>query len=84
MTDPTVPQTLGQDEANMLTNAAGYVELEEDPAGNGSAPRQLLDSGHHFEDIPWESRRDRSGVMLPRTLLLQKVINSHQVRPTAA
>lgn len=82
--DPTVPQTLGQDTANMMTNADGYVELEEDSIGNESTPRQLLDGGHHFEDFPWDSRRDRSGTMLPRTLLLQKVIDSHQVRPTAS
>ena len=82
--DTSVPQTLGQDAANMLSNANGYVELEEDMEANGPTPRPLLDGGNHFDDVPWDSRRNRTGAMLPRTVMLQKVIDSHQVRPSAA
>jgi DDE superfamily endonuclease len=79
--DNIVPETTGQDTAHLMMNVNGYVPLEQNELCDVRTPRQLLDGGNHFDDVPWASRRDRSGIMLPRALMLQKVIDSHQVRP---
>jgi hypothetical protein len=50
--------------------------------------QHLLHSGHHFADYPRDVRVVRTplddldnGRLLPRALLLQKVVESHKVRP---
>lgn len=81
-----VPKTSGRDRCTLMMNPQGYIPLDVN-----AIPTQLLDSGNHFEDVPRESRdarRRRPGELqlpstLPRTLLLQKVIDSHRVRPPA-
>ncbi len=75
------------------THPSGYVSLERcDYSHDDDAriPIDLLDSGHHFRDIPRSARRNRNTdsldgqVMLPRALLHEKVIQSHKVRPVTS
>jgi hypothetical protein len=80
-----------QDDINHYDSniADGYVELErrgEHPE-ESTIPLQLMDGGHHFEGFDRTLRRnrsrDRAGTahMLPRTLLHDKVVEAHAVRP---
>jgi hypothetical protein len=78
-------QPTAQDRFNMMDGTTGYVDLEDD-----LVPRQLLESGHHFDDVPRNRRVYRrpvgvEGVLsvnLPRKNLHDKVLESHKVRPS--
>jgi hypothetical protein len=86
--DVQVPRPCGVDELNLITHPLGHVPLEVQPGAGGqqvAVPTQLMDSGNHFDDMPRSSRynaRREAVAILPRTLLLQKVVDSHRVRPS--
>jgi hypothetical protein len=54
-------------------------------ASDVELPLQLIDAGHHFDDIPENQRRGtrrQSNIILPLTLLLlHKVVESDMTRP---
>ncbi len=81
-------QPLNVDTHHIMNNEDGFVPME---VGNESGilvPRALMDSGHHFQDIPRNVRRQRERnnpeVTLPRQQLLQQVIDLHMKRPVAS
>ena len=77
-------QSTSADDFNIMNNRDGFVPLErEEHDGGGTflVPRQLLDAGNHFEDIPRDRRRLTLMEQLPRKLLHDKVVHSHKVRP---
>ena len=80
----TMQQSTSADDFNIMNNRDGFVPLErEEHDGGGTflVPRQLLDAGNHFEDIPRDRRRLTLMEQLPRKLLHDKVVHSHKVRP---
>jgi hypothetical protein len=66
----------------------GYIELEHrgENAEESLIPIQLMDGGHHFDGMARTLRRnchrETAGMVIPRTLLHDKVVESHMVRPT--
>ena len=81
-------QSTLQNTFNMMGGSSGFVELED--GGTFVVPRQLLDSGNHFDDVP-RNRRIYQGPgggegmlaeKLPRSKLHEQVIDSHKVRPS--
>ena len=74
-----------EDLTNITTSEAGYVLMESVDACEVEVPSQLIDGGHHFDDIPENQRRSNrrqsSNIILPRTLLLRKVVESDMTRP---
>lgn len=59
----------------------GHVPLEHSTTSGTPLPLQLLNSGHHFDDVPRNVRHGQNNEAFPRIRLLQKVIDSLQVRP---
>jgi hypothetical protein len=91
MSEPVAPEESPTDLMAMMTNRQGYVRIERD-RGVTRAPRSLVNGGQHFNDIPREVRRrwtteatdmneSGSSVLLPRQIMLRKVIESHKMRP---
>ena len=61
---------------NQSMNLAPYSEVD--------LPVQLMNGGHHFDDVPEAQRRCRGvgiDLSLPRTQLLYKVADSNMHRP---
>jgi hypothetical protein len=67
-----------------------YVELENVDGSEVNLPLQLMNAGHHFDDMPRALRRTTDsydgakthGAKTQRELLRNIVINSHMTRPT--
>ena len=85
--DAGIPEVLATDQVTHITANGGFVALDEVPNADAPVPTQLLGGGEHFDDIPLPQRRTRNASeyekSLPRYRLLQKVIDSHMVRPHA-
>ena len=84
--DSTLLQHLNADTNNIMNNEDGFVPMVASNNNHGiSLPRALMDSGHHFSDVPRilrrRSERFNSECNLPRQRLLRQVIDSHLVRP---
>jgi hypothetical protein len=84
-----VEDQLPLDLENMINNPDGYVPLNVDDNHDGIAiPLEIMDAGHHFDDCPRAVRRGQvtdaasaSNGELPRTILLNHVVDSHKTRP---
>ena len=85
-----VDEQLPLDLENMINNPNGYVPLKiYDNHHDGIAvPPEIMDTGHHFDDCPRAARRGQrtdaasaSNGELPRTILLNHVVDSHKTRP---
>ena len=84
-----VEEQLPLDLENMLNNPDGYVPLTMDDNHDGIAiPTEIMDAGHHFDDCPRAARRGQrtdlasdTSSELPRTILLNHVVDSHKTRP---
>jgi hypothetical protein len=84
-----VEEQLPLDLENMINDPDGYVALTMDDNHNGIAiPAEIMDAGHHFDDCPRAARRGRrtdlasdTNSELPRTILLNHVVDSHKTRP---
>ena len=56
----TLLQHLSVDTLNIMNNEDGYVPMEASREhGNILLPRALMESGHHFRDVPRNIRRQR-------------------------
>ena len=71
--------------ANITTSEGGFVSMATVAACDVELPLPLMDAGHHFDDIPETqrrgNRRQSTNIALPRTLLLNKVVESDMTRP---
>ena len=85
--EDTLLQPLNVDTHHIMNNEDGFVPMEAGESGI-LVPRALMDSGHHFQDIPRNVRRqcerNNPEVTLPRQRLLQQVIDSHMKRPVTS
>jgi hypothetical protein len=75
---------LSEDMSNLMNSELGYVSLENVDGNEVDLPVQLMNGGHHFDDVPEAQRRHRGvgiDLSLPRTQLLYKVANSNMHRP---
>ena len=85
--DATMLESSAQDTFQPMNDASGFVMLQQVIDDDGTpfvVPRQLMDGGEHFDDVPRDIRRNRTMNVdhLPRKALHDKVLNSHKVRPT--
>jgi hypothetical protein len=82
--DNTSDEFLSKDMSHLMNSELGYVLLENVDGSEIDLPVQLMNSGHHFDDIP-ETQHCNRGVgidhSLPQTQLLQKVADSNMHRP---
>ena len=85
-----VEEQLPLDLENMTNNLNGYVPLKiDDNHHDGIAiPLEIMDVGHHFDDCLQAARRGQhtdaasaSNDELPRTILLNHVVDSHKMHP---
>jgi hypothetical protein len=69
----------------MMNGPEGYVPLVNNNSHAVPTPKDLLDGGNHFDDCPWTARQSQrvTNNELPRTVLLNLVIDSHKKRPLA-
>lgn len=82
----TVQPTLPRDEYNIRTARLGSVPMEPLRGTNELGPRQLLNGGNHFDDMPKRSKRllhDYHGTKLPREAMLDHIIEIGLRRPSA-
>jgi hypothetical protein len=81
----TVCEPTTEDLSNIMVSEGGYVSMETVDSCDVELPVQLMDAGHHFDDIPESQRRgdkqQSTNIILPRTLLLHKVVESDMTRP---
>jgi hypothetical protein len=86
-----VPPSLAVDDNHILNNENGFV-VEHNGEHNLEVPTDLMDSGHHFDNLPrnimaqYRYRLSREGApggtpILPRTSLHQFIANGHWERP---
>ena len=78
------PQPRGGDILALMAVPNGFIDLEEVTRDDGrvdAIPQQLLGGGEHFVDVPRMARRRGNVNDLPRTLLHDKVAESHHCRP---
>ncbi len=70
---------------HMMNGPEGYVPLVNNNSHAVPTPKDLLDGGNHFDDCPWTARQSQrvTNNELPRTVLLNLVIDSHKKRPLA-
>jgi hypothetical protein len=68
----------------------GYVQMANimDSRYDVPIPKDIMDSGNHFDDCPWAARQSRQAEVvgineLPLTMLLNHAIDSHKTRPHA-
>jgi hypothetical protein len=89
--DQEMDEPTPQDRFHIMESTIGFVELEQNEEGNSNlvVPRELLESGHHFDEVPRHQRMYRRGEegqladkLLPREKLHDKVVDSHKVRPS--
>ena len=83
-----IPSSLASDDNDMLNNSKGYVGMMEDEAhGETAVPIDLMQPGHHFDDVPRNMRArhmyaiSRDTHVLPRTAIHQFIEDGHWVRP---
>jgi hypothetical protein len=69
----------------LMNREVGYVQMVNvaDSSYKVPIPRDIIDSGHHFDDCPWAARQSRRAEVigineLPQTTLLNHVIDSHK------
>jgi hypothetical protein len=77
---------LPMDLENMMNNPEGYVPLVTDDIHDVAIPAAIMDAGHHFDDCPRAARRGKrieviANNNLPRTILLNHIVESHKTRP---
>ena len=81
----TLLQPLNVDTHHIMNREDGFVPMVPGKESGILVPCALMDSGHHFDDIPRNVRRqcERSNpeAILPRHQLLQQVIDSHLKHP---
>jgi hypothetical protein len=81
----TVCESTTEDLANITTSEGGYVLMARVDACDVELPVPLMHAGHHFDDIPESQRqgnkRQSTNIVLPRTLLLHRVVESDMTRP---
>ncbi len=78
---------LARDRYHMMNARSGYVAMRNDDAQqNTVVPIDLLHLGEHFSDIAPDAlraqRRRHADNVLPRTYLLQMIMDGHWQRPT--
>jgi hypothetical protein len=86
-----VEEQLPLDLENMINIPDGYVPLMMEDNHDGIAiPCEIMDASHHFDDCPRAVRRGRrtdvasaSNGDLPRTILLNHVLDSHKTHTHA-
>jgi hypothetical protein len=74
-----------------MNREVGYVQIVNvtDSSYNVPISRDIMDGGNHFDDCPWAARQSRQAAEvvgineLPRTMLLNHLIDSHNTRPHA-
>ena len=85
VSEGTLLQPLNEDTLHIMNSEDGFVPMEAGQDSGILVPCPLMDSGHHFQDIPRNERRQRERSnpegSLPRQRLLQQVIDSHLKRP---
>ena len=82
--DNSFDDLLSEDMSNLMNSELGYVSLENVDGNEVDLPVQLMNGGHHFDDVPEGQRRHRGvgiDLSLPRTQLLHKVADSNMHRP---
>ena len=74
---------LPTDIEHMINGPEGYVPLVNDNSHDVPTPKDILDVGYYFDDCPRAARQSRhvTNKELPRTVLLNLVIDSHKTRP---
>ena len=83
-----VPQSLNTDENYIMNDANGYVELSDDDEHDINVPIDLMQVGHHFDDVPrnvianHRYSLDQREELLPRESLHNFVASGHWARPT--
>ena len=81
----TVCELTTEDLSNIMMSEGGYVSMERVDACDIELPVQLMDAGHHCDDMPESQgrgdKRQSTNFILPRTLLLRKVVESDMTRP---
>jgi hypothetical protein len=79
-------QQLSVDTLHIMNHEDGYVPMESSNEHGITLPRALMESGHHFADVPRNVRRQHkranAEATLPQQRLLKQVIDSHLKRPT--
>jgi hypothetical protein len=75
---------------HLMNGEVGYVQMVNvtDSIYNLPIPRDIIDGGNHFDNCPWAARQSRQAEVvgineLPRTTLLNHVIDSHKTCPHA-
>ena len=79
---------LPSDIEHIMNGQEGYVPMVKDCNHGIPTPKDIMNGGNHFDDCPRAARQSRrSDVVtnneLPRTALLNHVIDSHKTRPHA-
>ncbi len=61
----------------------GYVAMDSSDDHGITMPTALMDVGHHFDEVPWNIRRNWSTEeeVMPREILHEVVLNLHAQRP---
>ena len=82
----TAEGLLSKDMSNLMNSELGYVELDNVDGSEVVFPVQLMNAGHHFDDVPEPQRRHRGvgdsiDLSMPRTQLLHKVDESNMQPP---
>ena len=77
---------LSKDMSNLMNSELGYVELENVDGSEVDLPMQLMNAGHHFDDVPEHQCLHRGGgdsidLSMPCTQLLHKVAELSMQRP---
>jgi hypothetical protein len=83
--DQGIPEELNADTVNMMNNDDGYVTMDTVEGREVRIPTALMHGGEHFGDLPRSKKtqhnRKHPDDRTPRSLLLQRVINSLMKRP---
>lgn len=68
---------------NIVNHDQGYVEMSSCGDESYDVPMDLMDAGHHFNDVPRFIRRQNSieDALLPRTVIHDFIANGHWERP---
>ena len=82
----TAEGLLSKDMPHLMNSELGYVELENVDGSEVDLPVQLMNAGHHLNDVPEPQSRHRGeggsiDLSMPHTQLLHKVAESNMQHP---
>jgi len=83
--DQGIPEELNADTVNMMNDNDGYVTMDTVKGREVRIPTALMHGGEHFHDFSRSKKKQHNRKhpddRTPRSLLLQRVVNSLMKRP---